>query len=332
MAEQQHAVGGIDLVGAIQAGTSDYALGDPDENLTDYGNDVDQTGAPESAEPAAPAGEQQPAPEPESTPEPASEPAPEPEQEPAPEPEQEHRKPEFIPKPRFNEVNERKKQLERENAELKARLAAAEAGPKEPTAAAFDFDAAEAKYMEAVLDGDKEKALVIRREIRSEEKKALETEVVAPRTEAARRGATVDVRVEAVVAQINAEFPVFDPQSESYDPDMTDEAVALARTYQARGESFDKALRRAVDKVVKANELAPAPASEPAPAPKPEPKAAPKPSPEQLKAKVEAAGKQPPKPNERVPNEPAKDIDSMTQEEYDALPEATKARMRGDYI
>lgn len=84
-----------------------------------------------------------------------------------------------IPRARLNEVNERRRiaeeqlaQRERENAELRAQLVAVNAGrPVEPAfsesraQAAFDADAAEEQYAQALLDGDTKTASAIRREI-----------------------------------------------------------------------------------------------------------------------------------------------------------------------
>lgn len=85
-------------------------------------------------------------------------------------PQEEERKPSGIPKARFDEVNEAKKAYQAELEEAKAeieRLRAASA-PKPQAAPAptnFDDDAAEQAYIDAMLDGDSDKAKTIRREI-----------------------------------------------------------------------------------------------------------------------------------------------------------------------
>lgn len=87
-----------------------------------------------------------------------------------------------IPRARLNEVNERRRvaeealaQRERENAELRAQLAAINGGrtaaptesaaPAAAPAPAFDVDAAEEQYAQALLDGDAKAASAIRRTI-----------------------------------------------------------------------------------------------------------------------------------------------------------------------
>ena len=85
----------------------------------------------------------------------------------------EERKPSGIPKARFDEVNEAKKAYQAELEEAKAEIERlkASSAPKpqaqaEPKpASTFDDDAAEQAYIDAMMDGDADKAKTIRREI-----------------------------------------------------------------------------------------------------------------------------------------------------------------------
>lgn len=79
-----------------------------------------------------------------------------------------------VPYARFREVNENKRQLEEQLAAMQQELQAIKAGQQPaaapaPTAApspdAFDVDAAEEQYAQALLDGDAKAASAIRREI-----------------------------------------------------------------------------------------------------------------------------------------------------------------------
>lgn len=84
-----------------------------------------------------------------------------------------------IPKGRFNEVNERRKELESENERLKRELAEARAAQPaapaaayvataaQPEAAVFDVAAKEQEYAAALIEGDTGKAAKIRGEINS---------------------------------------------------------------------------------------------------------------------------------------------------------------------
>ena len=84
-----------------------------------------------------------------------------------------------IPKGRFNEVNERRKELESENERLKRELAEARAAQPaapaaahvataaQPEVAVFDVAAKEQEYAAALIEGDTDKAAMIRGEINS---------------------------------------------------------------------------------------------------------------------------------------------------------------------
>lgn len=84
-----------------------------------------------------------------------------------------------IPKGRFNEVNERRKELESENERLKRELAEARAAQPaapaaahvataaQPEVAVFDVAAKEQEYAAALIEGDTGKAAMIRGEINS---------------------------------------------------------------------------------------------------------------------------------------------------------------------
>lgn len=92
----------------------------------------------------------------------------------------------MVPHARFHEVNERAKEAERialEEREARIRLEErmailqGENKPKEKEVPAFDFDAKEDEYMEAMLEGDTTKAKTIRKEIREAERSQIEAEV-----------------------------------------------------------------------------------------------------------------------------------------------------------
>ena len=108
---------------------------------------------------------------------------------------------------------------------------------------------------------------------------------------------------------------------------MIERAVMYEKMYAEMGHTPAEAVKRAVEDTLKV--LAP----EKLVAEKP---AAKKPSREQekrsnLKTKVEAANKMPPVPKTTNSEEPAVNLDTLTEEDFDALPESVKARLRGDF-
>lgn len=345
MAETPEAVTEVQDDPRFRAGSEEYQLGeDEDQQLLDFGNDLGAEPADPEQEPVI--AEATPSPEPETAskeepvakevpevpaeePQPAETPTPEAETS-IPEPEK-PRNP-MIPRARFDEVNQRYRQTRQELDELRARLNAREAQPA-PAKPSIDLDAKEAEYMDAVLDGDREKALSIRREIREAEMQSVPQPTQNTPTVSEIKAA---LKFDETVAEMNKLYPVFDPQSDDHDADLTDEAVVLSQGFQRRGMAPDAALRKAVKYVVEANgieaagvepvALTDAKAQQPTAAAKPALPA------KAVQNKLQTANKQPPKPASIVEREPSVDVDSMSLEEFEALPESTVRRLRGDML
>jgi primosomal protein N'' len=271
-------------------------------------------------------------------PEPAPEPVPEttdevPEPEPEPEPEVDAAQAKMIPKARLDEVISQRKQLAAEVERLRQELAARQTQP-EPTAPVvpeYDFAAKEKEYMEAVLDGDTDKALAIRNDIRQAEFQAIQQQVAqsVPRADEAAAAVQQQLANQAALQEVNTAFPVFDPDSDSFDVDLTEEAVAIAKGFiQFRGLDYASAIRKAAEQVATLNGITRAGAAAPEPA-----KAKPAPDPKAVAAKLEAANRQPPTaPAQQVAGEDVIDPMSMSEDEFMRLPASVKARLRGDML
>lgn len=140
-----------------------------------------------------------------------------------------------IPKARFDEVNNERKEAIREAAEAKARAemlqreleqvlanakpAAAPAPvPEVPAAPAFDEDAKEQEYIDAMLNGDAALAKQIRREINQHIKAAAEAAAVAnTQAELERRAAeaerrSLEANLQAASTQAIADYPYLDTE------------------------------------------------------------------------------------------------------------------------
>lgn len=237
----------------------------------------------------------------------------------------------YVSKDRFNAVNERMKLAEEA---LKRREAELQEETKEPTPS-FDFDAKEMEYMELVTDGEFEKAKSIRKEIR-----AAEFEEVQAVADAKADNTTARVNEQIAfsnkIEELSEEFDAFNPQNKAYDQVLVDEAVDRRDLFVARGMSLADALEKAAHEVAKLYdipsnfeaeadaELARIAAEEAAKTPAKKKI--------DVKKKVDLAGKQPPKMEEGSSQEEQKGVTSMSDAEFEALPEATKARMRGDIL
>lgn len=168
-----------------------------------------------------------------------------------------------IPYARFKEVNdqgradrERMLQLEEENARLRGSQP-----PKkeEEKPKPYDFDGAEDRYMDAVLDGDKDKAKEIRREIRAEEKKLNEAESRAS-TDAAiaeeRARAAQDreaEKVQGVLVAAYEKYPFLDhTKAKTRNMEAIQEVIDLRDAYVMKGMPFSQAVDKAANVIGRA--------------------------------------------------------------------------------
>jgi hypothetical protein len=227
-----------------------------------------------------------------------------------------------IPKKRFDEINERRKAAERRLAELEAERKASDPGQYVD----FDFDAKEELYAQHVLDGDLVKAKEIRAEIRRAEQTAFE-KMAENRAMKVGERQKLQSELDSTIVELNAAYPVYDPSSPSYDQDVVDETLELQRGFIDRGYTPAVALRRAAEYVAAVNGLQPAAemtavaeTEKVVPIKKPD-----------IAKKIAAAEKQPPKQQGRnSATEALLDLDSMSEEEFDALPESKRRALRGD--
>lgn len=229
----------------------------------------------------------------------------------------------WIPKDRFDQVNERRKLAERKVAELEGQKVAA------AQASTFDFDSAEGRYMDAVLDGNKDEARGIRKEIDAARRAEImaEARVVATETyNNTRTKETVDSVIDAAVES----FEALDDTSTAYNPELVEEVDAMYAGFLAKKMDPVSALKKAVSNAAKLHDLVDRKAA-PAPAAKPPAAAAPRQS---VAQKIAAANAQPPATADVGASSVSGGLqhDQMSDEEFDALPEATKSRMRGDFF
>lgn len=246
---------------------------------------------------------------------------------PAAEPEKPQPESPLIPKSRFDEVNERRKAAEAKLRELEERAKAQDPA----NVVDFDFKGKEKAYMDAVLDGDVDKALAIRDEIRVAEQ-ALFQQMTEKAEQTARRAAKQDIKLEQTIAELTSKYTVFDPDSDTYDDDLTREALAFQKTFISEGYDPDKALRKAVTYVAKIHDLQEAGAA-PAPQGLQAAAAAPAaPSRAQIEAKTRMAAQQPPMnptAGKDVPRE--LDIMQMSDDEFEKLSPDEIRKFRGDF-
>ncbi len=136
-----------------------------------------------------------------------------------------------VPYARFREVNESKRQLEEQLAAMQQEVQALKAG-RQPDAApvtapapgAFDVDAAEEQYAQALLDGDTKAATSIRREINQHI-----SDSALQRFEQTSRQQESATKAQDVVARALQEHPWLDQEQGAAALEMI-EAMVLAKT------------------------------------------------------------------------------------------------------
>lgn len=300
---------------------------------------------PEPTEPVEPEPKE---PEPVELVEPEEEPEPvEPEEDPEEQPRDEKGKftGKGIPKARFDEAvgkeREAREAAERRAAELERQLNASTQQQAQSTAVAeleASIEALEAKHAELLLDGDTAGAAKVMKDIRMSERQIARAEseaIVNQRTSQALESQ----RVNTAVARLEADYAPLNPDSEAYDGDLVELVLSKQRTLiQQQGMAPSEALTLAASTVMKRFGTQTTPVE-----PDEKGLAAAKQladrKADQVKKNLATAGKQPPSMKDsgldsdkagqtgKLPN-----VSQMTTEEFNALPESTKAKLRGDFV
>jgi len=238
----------------------------------------------------------------------------------------------MVPKSRLDEVLAKQKALQKQLDDMRAAQEVAESAPEE-----YDFATKEVEYQSLVLDGEAEKAAALRQEMRKAERDQIAFEMRQEMTQ------TVNQNQQATALQtaandLEATFPVFDQNSESYNAEYTQEVIDLRDAFITQGHGAVEALGKAANFVVKSYDLvesgdeASALSGSKAPAKRADEVAKKR---AEVSRKLKAADAQPPElPGESSANrgERALDVASMSEDEFNALPEATLKRLRGDII
>lgn len=236
--------------------------------------------------------------------------------------ESEDRKLATIPKPRFDEVNERRKQVERELEEANRELERLRQPAAKPAVqdASSSTDDKEQAYIDAMMDGDADKAKAIRREINADLLAEAETRFESRNQ--AKQTANL-AQAEATAAVEN--YPYLDTE---------EGAVALALIIDARdakiarGVPAHQALREAVETI--APKFAP---DTPTGALQGKAPIVDTRSQDALKRGAADSQKQPPSVQAGIGNRANPinpDVLKLDEDQFAALSKAEKSRMRGD--
>ena len=246
-----------------------------------------------------------------------------------------------IPKSRFDaqiaKERERAQVAERRLAEIEATRAQVARGADISKLEA-DVKEIRAQERKALINGEDEKAAAFSEQA-DRMNRQIALEQARDLSAADKERAREEIRMELVIERIESDFPVLDEDSDDFDQDITDDVLDKQRGYMERERlSPSKALLKAVKYVLDRQ----APAAKEEEGSKGLSAAAKKTDDRKesaVKKNLAAAAAQPgstksvgadsDKHGQNAPTPAAAD---MTYEEFSALPEATKAKMRGDLV
>ena len=196
-----------------------------------------------------------------------------------------------------------------------------------------EIDKLQDKYEDLILDGRKDEARKVRRQV-EELRDELSEYQTNTKSEAARRAAIDEMSYNAQLAGYEAKYPALNPEHEDFDEDKTDEVATLLNAFVKAGQKRADALAKAVKYVLgtppaagkggdddKAKELADQRAAE-------------------ARKKAAEANKRQPPDGKNVGLDSDKtgggkgDIDIMrlSQDKFAKLDEDTLSKLRGDEI
>ena len=232
----------------------------------------------------------------------------------------------MVPKARLDEVLAKQKALQKQLDDMKEAQAPAEDAPEE-----FDYDKGELEYQQLVLDGEAEKAAALRQQMRKSEREQIAYEMRKEMGNTVSQNAQ-ETALATAAKELEEAFPVFDHNSEVFDQDLTQEVVGLRDAFITQGYEAVDALSKAVNFVVKSNDLEAESETPSLAATKNTQNVADKKR-KEVSRKLKAAESQPPEmPGESssARGEQAVNLGNLTEDEFNALPDATLKRLRGD--
>jgi hypothetical protein len=247
--------------------------------------------------------------------------------------EDDKKKPHMIPKDRLDQELAKRRQLENKLKELEAKVNQ----ETQPQNVDFDFDEAETKYMEAVMDGETEKAKRIRAEIRTMERQQMQIELQNSMQQTSQQ-TQAQIRLESAVKEITTAYPYLDLNSPEADQDLINETNELMTGFLNAGYDAVDALNKAVSYTTKSASINAA-VDEPAVIPNAVDKKvvadkAAKKTADSAAKKAQAAKQQPPKlsgESSRSRDSNVVDIFQMSDKELNQLSEEQLRKLRGDF-
>lgn len=239
-----------------------------------------------------------------------------------------------IPKARFDEAMNKAREREAALQQKIADLENQKNGQQQQTTVSkmqADIESLQDKYEDLIMDGKKDEARVVRKEIAAKQDLLIEVKTTT-KSNAARQAAIEDLKYDAQLANIEATHPELNPDSDKFDATKEGEVVDLIEAFIAKGLTRPAALAKAVKYVM--GEPKAASTDEVAAGLRQQRAAA-------ARERAAGANRQQPASTTRVGlntdqagkgGEQGIDIMKISQEKFAKLDEETKARLRGDIV
>ena len=235
----------------------------------------------------------------------------------------------WIPKTRFDDVNQRRKEAEE-------RLAAFERQAEKEGAAGPEISrvneiqqeltALDKKINEAILEADSEKLAELRAQERKLNQEAMDFQLKTVTTQA-----VSEARYDAFLDKVEADFPEYNPDNEAYNDELVTETLEVQQAFMAKGWSKMDALTKAI-RYVRPQYIREEPAEKPSLRGKP-----PARDTSTKKARNQKVAKSQPKspPSRSSKLDSAEDIDVYNlndPDDLDKIPAKELARLSGDFV
>lgn len=257
-----------------------------------------------------------------------------------------------IPKARFDELNRKSKDaiaaLSKQVEEL-TKNATVESRVEDTKKTETEIEKLDAEADALLEDGKTKEYAAKMREIRLLER-TLAAATTKFESESAKAIAVEQIRLDFLVEKLESKFPAINPDADEYDQELVDEVMDLRTAFEKAGKSSSEALSKAVkyvfsDKVAKKDEEGKGKDKDEEEDEEKDDKKDKKDDKEKTRKKEAVARNA--KDSKKIPAKTGdhgvdsdkkgggietKDVPSMSEEDFEALPESTKARLRGDML
>jgi len=236
----------------------------------------------------------------------------------------------MVPKSRLDEVLAKNKKMQKQIEDIQQKEA--EAAAEAPV---YDFDAKEQQYQQLVLDGATDDATKLRGEMRAAEKEQLMFEMKQQMGQTVQQDrATQELQDKAV--EIANTFDIFNEESDSFNEELTKEVAELRDAFIIQGYEPADSLARATEYTLAAKhpELLQGETGPETVKTQQNKDIAKKRQTTTVQKKLAASKSQPPTMKGEGTSKrgvTATNVNTLSDDEFSALPEETLRRLRGDF-